>query len=141
MERKRPRERLALKGSKRLGQCGSSERQAVHLCCKFAVCWSQPFKEGDAEGKGLGGGEDRGSRQRGPVRGPQTPLCKSCFHCPPWMMAAFPARGPRAGMEGLDPRLPDSLDTPSPHSVPSGTVFMESAAADGTGVLMSAMSE
>ena len=49
MERKRPRERLALKGSKRLGQRGSTKIQAMHLCCKFPVCWSQPFKEGDPE--------------------------------------------------------------------------------------------
>ena len=49
----------------------------------------------------------------GPVRGPQTLLCKNCFY-PPWMMAGFPARGDCAGMEGLDPRLPDSHDTPVP---------------------------
>lgn len=90
----------------------------MHLCCKFPVCRSQPFKEGDAGGRGRGvGAEDGGSRQRGPVRGPQTLLCKSCFH-PPWMMAGLPARGDCAGMEGLDPRLPDSRDTPGPPPPP-----------------------
>ena len=47
-------------------------------------------------------------------------------------------------MEGLDPRLPDSHDTPGTppthRSVSSWPVFMESTLADVTGVLLSAMS-
>lgn len=56
-------------------------------------------------------------------------------------MAGFPARGDCAGMEGLDPRLPDSHDTPAPTPILlSVPVFMESTLADVTGVLLSAMS-
>lgn len=111
---------------------GLRGRQAVHLCCKFPVCESQPFKE-EAAGSWYGRCGEGARQQRGPICEPQTELCKHCFHVLPeeWKHSQ-PAPDHCAEGEA------QTLDFPIPLTLPLALwgPFMESAAASVTWVHM-----
>lgn len=125
MEIKHPKEKKALKGPKRRGsEAPPREKQAGCLCCKFPVCWSQPFKWGDAKGLGLGWGGQR-KWTKGACLWASDPALSKLLSSPSLDdgRCSLPEATVR-GRAGLDPRLPGSLGPSStPTSCPLGLFF------------------